>query len=611
MSMSSATTAKDRTSPRPQRSADIRTSYRVRCSAADVEDLADRVALEQTVEVPRALVQSERILEQVVGRVAGITPVTGEANAFDVLVEYPCDLSAFNLTQTINLLYGNISLNRQILLRDVEFPAEFLEQFRGPRFGIAGLRTLLQVPSRPLLATALKPRGSTVTEFARMAGDFARGGGDLVKDDHNLTDTTFDGFRERVEACHAAVEQANAITGLHTMYLPNISGTQSMMARQLEFVSQLGVRGVLVAPLLAGLETVREWSQRLPLVLMGHPTFTGALFQDPGHGIDPAFFLGRIFRLAGCDSVIFPNAGGRFSFSTEDCSQIAMACRAPWGSIRSAWPTPAGGMSFDTLDAMSTQFGPDTVFLIGGALLADSPDLAASTQRFRERIEALAPGLKAAGQVDESFSSACEWTSPGVHHPTSAGGSSLDHGPGANGAPKSAGRSQTETSPPNGSTSANRRTAGHHGNGSAANGHADLDSLLPAAVCEYLPAVAPGQWQDRAATEYKADSRLPFAGISRTELLGQTGERMAFDLRYFEIAAGGSSSREQHGHTHVIIGVRGRGQLQSGSEIYSIGPQDIAYVPPWQVHQLTNSAAEPFGFYCLVDHTRDRPQAPE
>jgi len=89
--------------------------------------------------------------------------------------------------------------------------------------------------------------------------------------------------------------------------------------------------------------------------------------------------------------------------------------------------------------------------------------------------------------------------------------------------------------------------------------------------------------------------------------MGKRGERTAFDLRYFEVEPGGYSSEEKHLHTHVIICVRGKGVLQTGDQRTEINTMDIAYIEPLQIHQLRNEGEEPFGFFCIVDHERDRP----
>jgi ribulose-bisphosphate carboxylase large chain len=89
--------------------------------------------------------------------------------------------------------------------------------------------------------------------------------------------------------------------------------------------------------------------------------------------------------------------------------------------------------------------------------------------------------------------------------------------------------------------------------------------------------------------------------------VGKFGERTNADLRYFEVQPGGYSSMERHLHTHLIIGARGTGVLVLGNERCELGPYDVAYVEPLEPHQLRNEGDEPFGFFCIVDHERDRP----
>jgi ribulose-bisphosphate carboxylase large chain len=98
-----------------------------------------------------------------------------------------------------------------------------------------------------------------------------------------------------------------------------------------------------------------------------------------------------------------------------------------------------------------------------------------------------------------------------------------------------------------------------------------------------------------------------FAGVARHELTGKYGEKTSFDLRYFELEPGGYSSREKHVHEHVIIAARGVGVLEREGESQPLRQHDVAHIGPMVVHQLRNESNEPFGFYCIVDHLRDRP----
>ena len=122
------------------------------------------------------------------------------------------------------------------------------------------------------------------------------------------------------------------------------------------------------------------------------------------------------------------------------------------------------------------------------------------------------------------------------------------------------------------------------------------------------------EWSDRPSSAYK-DARdltrdLAFKGVRRVELVGKFAERSPTDLRYFEIEPGGYSSLEKHLHAHIVIGARGRGVLVLGERRETLAPMDVACIGPLETHQLRNESSEPFGFFCIVDHDRDRPGAP-
>ncbi len=117
-------------------------------------------------------------------------------------------------------------------------------------------------------------------------------------------------------------------------------------------------------------------------------------------------------------------------------------------------------------------------------------------------------------------------------------------------------------------------------------------------------------WQGVEKEAYKAEEG-GWAAIARQVLIGARGESARFDLRYFEIAPGGFSSLEKHHHEHVVIGIRGRGRVLLGGEVREMGFLDTAYIAPDDPHQLLNPYEEPFGFFCLVNHDRDRPRGLE
>jgi ribulose-bisphosphate carboxylase large chain len=116
-------------------------------------------------------------------------------------------------------------------------------------------------------------------------------------------------------------------------------------------------------------------------------------------------------------------------------------------------------------------------------------------------------------------------------------------------------------------------------------------------------------WQGVPLEAYKATTEA-WSGITRRELSGKRGETQRFHVRYFEIAPGGFSTLEEHEHEHVVIPLRGRGEVQFGCSIYRIGFGDVVYIAAGDPHQFRNAedAAEPFGFLCMVNAERDAPR---
>jgi ribulose-bisphosphate carboxylase large chain len=118
------------------------------------------------------------------------------------------------------------------------------------------------------------------------------------------------------------------------------------------------------------------------------------------------------------------------------------------------------------------------------------------------------------------------------------------------------------------------------------------------------------RWDHTELEPYKMSAHAggEFAGASRQVLVGRRGERVGFHLRYFELQAGGYTSLERHRHSHVVVGVRGRGVVQVGEGNYVLRPLDAIYIGPEQAHQLRATGRSGFGFFCIVNARRDKPR---
>src|SRR6185295_19098811 len=215
------------------------------------ESRALRLACEQTSELSPDLVPASA--QPFLGRVLSVE--SAESGAALATIALPAEAARGDLAQLLVLLYGNASLQPGVRVESIEWPAEVLAQYPGPAFGISGLRELAGVRGRrALLCGAAKPLGLSSSQLADRVEALARGGADLIKDDHGISNPPSSPFAERVARCQEAVHRAD-----------------------------------LVAPLALGLESVREIAASSSLALMAHPALAGSFFaaDRPSQGIAP------------------------------------------------------------------------------------------------------------------------------------------------------------------------------------------------------------------------------------------------------------------------------------------------------------------------------------
>ena len=367
----------------------ISATYRLRVGAGERTHRAQTLALEQSIEMLASSVTDQHVLDTVVARVDDVT--TEIDGTHTARLALSIETIGDDAGQLMNMLFGNSSLQPDVELIDVEMPSVVAQIWGGPNQGIAGMRRHTGALARPLTCTALKPIGSTLEALAEMCSVFAASGIDVIKDDHGWANQSAAPFTQRVRACQRAVAIANSARRRgQALYAPSLYGHYGEMRLQLDLARREGVHIVLIAPMLCGVATLvalkREFDD---MMFIAHPSLAGL-------PIAPAALLGKLFRLFGADAVIFPNHGGRFSFSRDACRAIARCNTQPWHDLKPALPTPAGGMSVERSAEMVAEYGHDSMLLIGGDLLAAREQLAARSAEFVNAVAVAAGDVVAA-----------------------------------------------------------------------------------------------------------------------------------------------------------------------------------------------------------------------
>ena len=365
--------------------------YRIRCPAEAIEARARALAIEQSIEMPVEAVRDARVRSEIVGEVLAVEACPDEPGCFDVVLGLAAETTGDEPGQLMNMLFGNCSLQPDVELVDLQLPGAVLDRLPGPRFGIDGWRSAVGAATtrRALSCTALKPQGLPPVALAELAYACARAGIDVIKDDHGIADQPFAPFAQRVPAVQRAIARANrekagaddALAGHRSLYAPSLSGGPKRLAAQLRIVRDEGVGAALVCPMIVGIPAFVELVRAdAGVPLLAHPALAG-------HArIGAPLLLGKLFRLFGADATIFPNWGGRFSYQRAECLAIAGHARAPLGAHAPILPVPAGGMSVTRVAEMLGDYGPDTMLLIGGNLLAAGDAMPARATEFAARV---------------------------------------------------------------------------------------------------------------------------------------------------------------------------------------------------------------------------------
>jgi ribulose-bisphosphate carboxylase large chain len=395
--------------------------YRVNSTVDAIDARAKAIAVEQSVEMPITAISDETVLRNYVGEVQDVRVLDG--SLFEVHIGLSVATTGFDAGQLLNMLFGNTSLQDDVTLHDVDIPEAMAAHFGGPNLGIAGLRQKSGAYGRALTCTALKPQGLAPGDLGVLAARLAAGGLDFIKDDHGLADQAYSPFEDRVRACAEAVRRVNHNTGFRTQYVPNVSGDFDKAAGQIMLAIEEGIEAVLIEPMIIGLSNFHRLTREFPaMAFFTHPAMAGA------SRIAPPLLLGKLFRLFGADVTIYPNYGGRFSYSPETCKAIANAARDPWSrpmadavsepfyakagddesgdpppvkpaveygdstssptciEIKPCLPSPAGGMTLERVPELLDFYGPDTMLLIGGSLLSARDRLTEEAAAFAVRV---------------------------------------------------------------------------------------------------------------------------------------------------------------------------------------------------------------------------------
>jgi 2,3-diketo-5-methylthiopentyl-1-phosphate enolase len=311
-------------------------------------------------------------------------------------IAYPVHSIGPQIPLMLTTVHGNIASAGRLKLLDLHFPRSYVSQFKGPKFGVEGVRKLLGVPDRPLLHAMIKPSiGLTPEESAEAFYQAALGGADAVKDDELVVSHPWSHFLDRVQQHGVAAKAAYEQTGQKTLYFVNITDRPDRLVQNAHRAIEAGASALMVNYLVVGISALSILADdpNVNVPILAHLDFSGAMYAAPWSGVSSHLILGKLPRLAGADVVVYPSPYGKFPLLASKHLRIAQALTNQFYDIRRTWPMPGGGVHPGMVPLLFEDMGRDFMVGAGGAVHGHSMGPAAGARALRQAIDAVMEGV--------------------------------------------------------------------------------------------------------------------------------------------------------------------------------------------------------------------------
>ena len=308
-----------------------------------------------------------------------------------VQLAFPIRAWGDNVPMMLLAIAGNcFAYSKDIMLTDLFIGKNLLSQFKGPKFGVDGIRELTGVWERPLSLHIIKPKmGMTPEQTANQVSLTAAGGADMCKDDEMLGDAYNSTMEQRLPPVMDAINRAADKTGKKMIYLCSITDESHAMFDKARRAIDLGANGLLVT-YSAGLASLRYLTEHpdITVPVMLHASHMIAMMKQIAWPV-----LAKLCRLCGADLMLTPTMWSSIPMvSMEEGIRTSFVKLAPWGHIKRTFPMPCAGVYPGLAEVIIGEYGPDIIIPAGGGMLGHPDGYTAGAQSWQQAIAAVMAG---------------------------------------------------------------------------------------------------------------------------------------------------------------------------------------------------------------------------
>lgn len=320
-----------------------------------------------------------------------------------IRIAYPLELFELgNLPEILSSIGGNIfgmKAVKELFLEDIEIPKKMLKSFKGPRYGIKGIRKLLKVQSRPLVGTIIKPKvGLNEKQHAQVAYEAWVGGCDIVKDDENLTSQDFNEFKKRFLLTNKLRKKAEKETKEKKAYLINCTAETKEMLRRIKFVEENKGNFIMLDILTLGWGALQTARNATKLPIHAHRAGHAMLDRDKSFGMSMEI-IAQLARMVGVDTLHIGTVFGKMSGNKKEVLHIEKEIESlftkknkkylgqKWYKIKPIFGVASGGVHPKLVKNIIKIMGNDIILQAGGGIHGHPLGTKAGAKAMRQAVD--------------------------------------------------------------------------------------------------------------------------------------------------------------------------------------------------------------------------------
>lgn len=305
--------------------------------------------------------------------------------AGDVKIAFPIintDWDTDGISHLLCQLMGghiDIDLVQKCRLIKLDLPNSVTKHFKGPKFGISGMRKLTGQYNKPLFGAIVKPKiGISPDTLLDMVKELVDGGVDFIKEDEIMSNPAFCPLDKRVELIsNYMAKQNKKIVFCHT-----INCDPHIVVDRVKRVNELGGNGV----------HINVWSgygvynsiRKLDLPVYLHFQSSGAkVITDINHRFSISWpVICQLATLMGADTIQTGMVGG---YSNDDPNEILECINIL--RVGNTVPALSCGLHPGLVDKITDLVGNDYLGNAGGAVHGHPEGTLAGARAMRQAVD--------------------------------------------------------------------------------------------------------------------------------------------------------------------------------------------------------------------------------